>query len=560
MMFAAGCFGCTDQGGAVAATDAATDAARMDAADASDGTVMLRVLAINDLHGHLQTPPGSMVTLPDGSSTGLGGVAWLATSLTTLRASAPHSLFVSAGDLIGGSPLLSGLFHDEPTIEVMNALGLDYNAVGNHEFDEGLTELRRMQMGGCHPTDGCQGTMPFAGARFRFLAANVMETRASTTIFPRYDIREYEGVRVAVVGMTLQNTPSVVPAAGVAGLDFADEVATVNAMVPELRSMRVEAIIVLLHEGGSVSATSSAYTGCDGLYGPIVEIARTLDDAVDVIASAHTHSAYVCRLGHKVVTSAGSFGRLITAIDLGLDRATGDVVSASARNWPTLNDVTPDPSIGAIVARYQALASAREARVVGTITGTLSRALSLGGQSTLGSVIADAQLEATRDAMAVVAFQHNGGLRADLPFERSGAETVDGQVTYGEGYAVHPFGNRLWTATFTGAQLKAILEAQFESGRGPLQVSRSLSYRWDPSMLAGSRVDPATVRVDDRPLDLAGSYRVTFNEAVPAGYPAFNAGTDVRIGPVDLDALEAYFRARSPVAPPPLTRITQRTP
>ncbi len=559
------CFGCSGGGGVDAAVDAADLSATIDAPaadlpsaiDAPDAgaAVALRVLAINDFHGHLRTPPNAPVTLPDGTVTRLGGAAFLAPALATLRAGAPHSLFVSAGDLIGGSPLLSGLFHDEPTIEVMNALGLDYNGVGNHEFDEGLAELRRMQMGGCHPADDCSGAPPFAGARFRFLAANVSETRAATTIFPRYDIREIGGVRVATVGMTLRNTPGVVPASGVAGLDFAAEAATVNALVPELQSMGVETIIVLLHEGGTVAAGSSPYTGCVGLTGPITAIADALDDAVDVVVSGHSHASYICRRGRRLVTSAGFFGWYVTAIDLQIDPVTGDVVGSEARNWPVVNTATPDPAIAAIVARYEGLAATREARLLGTITATLNRSASPGGQSALGSVVTDAQLEATRDAGAVVAFQHNGGLRANLEFARGSGETADGQVTFGEGYAVHPFGNVLWTATFTGAQIEAILEEQFAPGRSVLQVSQGTSYTWDSTQPVGERIDPMSVRIGGRPLDLTASYRVTFNEALPSAVPAFSAGTDVRIGPVDLEALEAWFRARSPIAPPNPTRI-----
>ncbi len=554
--------GCTSSAGG--ARDAAVDITppadarsdiALDAADADDGAVALRVLAINDLHGHLR--PAATVTLADGGVTPSGGAPLLAAHVAALRAEARNTLFVSAGDLIGGSPLLSGLFHDEPTIEAMNAMGLDFNGVGNHEFDEGLAELRRMQSGGCHPVDGCRGGAPFTGARFQFLAANVTETATMSTIFPRYAIREVEGVRVAVVGMTLQGTPAVVPAAGVAGLAFASEVATVNALVPELRRAGAETIVVLVHQGGEVSATSSPFDGCDGLTGPIVDIAAMLDPAVDVIASAHTHQPYICRIAGRLVTSAGSYGRLITVIDLAIDRATGDVRSSRAVNRPVWNTVPPDPSLEALVARYEALAGPLENQVIGTITADLNRATSPGGQSTLGSVVADAQLEATRAAGAVVAFQHNGGLRADLRYARFGAESADGQVTYGEAYGVQPFGNLLLTATLTGAQLLSALERQFQPGRSVMQVSQGTSYAWSASRPVGSRVDPAGVMIDGRPLDLAASYRVTFNEALVPLVPEFAAGTDRVTGAMDLDALRAWFAAHSPTSPPALTRITQ---
>jgi 5'-nucleotidase len=162
-----------------------------------------------------------------------------------------NSMLVSAGDLIGASPLLSALYHDEPTIEAMNLLGLELNAVGNHEFDEGAVELKRMQRGGCHPTDGCKDGDGFKGADFKFLAANVVSKDNGKPFFRPYAIRRFKGKKVGFIGMTLKGTPSIVSPAGIASLDFLDEAATANRYARELRRKHgVKAIVVLLHEGG----------------------------------------------------------------------------------------------------------------------------------------------------------------------------------------------------------------------------------------------------------------------------------------------------------------------
>jgi 5'-nucleotidase len=217
--------------------------------------VELRILAINDFHGYLQPPPGGIRIADPGDKSKriaveAGGAEHMATLLKQLRQGARNTIFVAAGDLIGASPFLSALFHDEPTIESLSMMGLEVASVGNHEFDEGKDELLRMQNGGCHPTDGCQGPHPFLGAKFRYLAASTIEKSTGKTVFPPYAIRHFEGIPVAFIGLTLKGTPKLVSPVGVADLEFKDEADTVNALVPELKARGVEAIVVLIHEGG----------------------------------------------------------------------------------------------------------------------------------------------------------------------------------------------------------------------------------------------------------------------------------------------------------------------
>jgi 5'-nucleotidase len=523
-------------------------------------TVSVQILAVNDFHGNLEPPAGSSGRI---GSINAGGVEYLATHINNLRANNPNTVVVSAGDMIGASPLLSALFHDEPTIEAFNTIGLDYNAVGNHEFDEGWAELVRMQDGGCHPVDGCLDGDDFAGANFRYLAANVVRNDNGKTIFPAYKIRSFAGAKVAFIGMTLEGTPTIVTPSGVAGLSFKDEADTVNALVPGLKEQGVNTIVVLIHEGGAQVAPAP-YNGCVGISGAIVDIVNRFDPAVDVVISGHTHNAYNCTINGMLVTSAASFGRVVTDVDLTIDRKTSEVVSMTANNVIVTRDVPKDSLLTALIAKYQAIAAPLANRVIGSITADITRTNNLAGESALGDVIADAQLYATADPAnggAVIAFMNPGGIRADLSYASSVAGEGDGNVTYGESFTVQPFGNNLVTVTMTGAQIKQVLEQQFNNPAAGqnriLQVSNGFTYSWSASAAIGSRV--SNIMLNGAPLDMAASYRVTMNSFLADGgdnFAAFKLGTDRLGGAVDTDALEMYFTAFSPVAPGPQNRIT----
>jgi 5'-nucleotidase len=319
-----------------------------------------------------------------------GGVEYLATHIANLRATNPNTAVVSAGDMIGASPLLSALFHDEPTIEAFNLIGLDFNAVGNHEFDEGWSELVRMQNGGCHPVDGCLDGDDFAGADFQFLAANVVRKDNGKTIFPAYKVRSFAGARIAFIGMTLEGTPLIVSPSGIAALNFLDEADTVNALVPQLKAKGIETIVVLVHEGGAQVPISSPYNSCVGISGAIVDIVNRLDDEVDVVISGHTHQPYNCTIDGKLVTSAFSFGRLVTKVDLTIDRGAGEVVSMAADNRIVTRDVPKDSMLTALIAKYNVIAAPLANRVIGSITANITRTNNAAGESALGDVIGTA--------------------------------------------------------------------------------------------------------------------------------------------------------------------------
>ena len=524
--------------------------------------VDVRILSINDFHGNLRPPPGGIRIADPADRTKkiavpAGGAEYMSTLVGQLRQGHPNNIFVAAGDLIGASPLLSAMFHDEPTIESMSMMGLAISSVGNHEFDEGRDELLRMQNGGCHPVDHCQGPHPFLGGKFHYLAASTFEKSSGKTIFPAYEIREFGGIPVAFIGLTLKDTPRIVSPDGVAGLEFRDEADTVNALVPELKARGVEAIVVLIHEGG---LPTGDFNECPGISGPIVDIVRKFDRAVDVVISGHTHQAYVCEIDGRLVTSGDKFGTLVTAIDLKLDPATRDIVSARADNVIVrTGTLAKDPAQTALLESYDKLAAPIANRRAGSITETLSRVPNEAGESPLGDVIADAQLAATRaqgDGAAVVAFTNPGGVRTDLP------KQGEGTVTYADLFASQPFRNQLVTLTLTGAAIKDMLEQQWLDPKRPriLQVSNGFSYAWDGAKPDSERVIAERMTLNGRRIDPAATYRVTVNNYLALGGDGFTVlkqGTEQRFGVYDVDALYGYFQANGPVAPPAASRITR---
>ncbi|GAA1228017.1 bifunctional metallophosphatase/5'-nucleotidase [Kitasatospora nipponensis] len=547
----------------------------------------LQLLAINDVHGNLEPPAGSSGTVQEIDpvtgrtvATPAGGLEYLATALRQAREGADDSITVAAGDIVGASPLISGLFHDEPTIEAMDELGLDVTAVGNHEFDEGAAELRRLQDGGCHPVDGCYAPgRTFKGANFNYLAANVTDDRTHRTILPPYWITKSQGVKIGFIGVTLQGTPNIVTAAGVQGLSFGNEVATINKYAAELKSKGVNSIVALVHEGGYPASNVYNYdcgAGGSGLSGPIVDIAKNIDPAVGAIVTGHTHNAYACMIPDpngvpRSVTSAASFGRLYTEIDLQLDRSTGTIVrpSVKAANHIVRRDVPKAADLTSLIDYYRTLAAPIANRPVGYIGADINGRGSSDFEKPGGDLIADAQLagmSAPSLGGAQVAFMNPGGIRSDFVYKATGAEG-DGVVTYAEAYTVQPFTNMMQVKTLTGAQLLDVLRQQVSglnlAAPKILQPSANLHYTLDLTKSGADRIVTDSVRLGGAPIDPAATYRVAANEFLAGGgdgFPAFAAGTNKLVGPSDLDVLVAYLGAHSspssPLAAPARDRIT----
>lgn len=526
--------------------------------------VDVRILAINDFHGYLRPSPGIRIADPGDKTKKMivpaGGSETMATLVKQLReqaANPKNTVFVAAGDLIGASPFLSAMFHDEPTIESLSMMGLEIASVGNHEFDEGKNELLRMQNGGCHPVDKCQGPHPFAGARFHYLAASTVEKDTGKTVFPAYEIREFEGIPVAFIGLTLKGTANIVSPPGIAGLEFKDEADTVNALVPELKARGVEAIVVLIHEGGYPTGD---YNECPGISGAIVDIVKKFDSAVDVVISGHTHQAYVCEIDRRLVTSGDKYGTLVTTIDLKLDRASRDIVSAKADNVIVrIGAYDKDPEQTALLEAYDKLAAPLGNRPAGSVSETLSNTPDHTGESALGDIIADAQLAATQATAkggAVIAMTNPGGIRLSVTKKDEGA------VSYADLFASQPFRNQLVTLSLTGAQIKNVLEQQWRDPKLPriLQVSNGFSYSWDDARPYGDRVLANSLSLNGTRIDPAASYRVTVNNYLSVGGDGFTVlkdGTAPLVGIYDVDALYGYFRASSPIGSAPAKRITR---
>jgi len=526
--------------------------------------ITVKIIGFNDYHGNLETPGtfGVNTLVPAPSRPRVGGAEYMAAYVARMKAANPLNVVVGAGDFIGASPLISALFFDEPAVETLNKIGVEFTSVGNHEFDKGSTELKRLQNGGCKLTNGttdpnsCKGFGSatqgmFDGAKFKWLSANVFETATGRTLLPPYGIKTFNGVRVAFIGMTLKGTPGIVTPAGVAGLDFRDEADTVNALVPRLRALGVEAIVVLVHQGGfqntitggGTQPITSDINGCtgdlrnsDGTPSDIASIVSRLDDAVDLVISAHTHAAYNCskntvdvssagvstprptgianKVGRQIpVTSASAFGRLLTEIDLSIDPATRNVIDVSPRNvLVAQNDpinpnnpsadivainsyIASNPGVKNVVAAYKAAVSPLANQVIATITADMTNIANAAGEMEAGDLIADAQLQATQPTGlggAVMAFMNAGGVR-NPGFVKPAAATYPYDLTYGDAFTVQPFGNSLVTMTLTAQQIKDVLEQQFLGCNGQvaqrvMQISNGLTYKWNSAGTCGTRI------------------------------------------------------------------------
>ncbi|MCI4041902.1 bifunctional metallophosphatase/5'-nucleotidase [Streptomyces sp. TRM75563] len=551
-------------------------------------TVDVQLLSFNDLHGNLEPPAGSAGTVTkthaDGTVEAIpaGGVEYLATSLRTARKGNPYSVTAAGGDMVGASPLLSGLFHDEPTIEALNKLDLDVTAVGNHEFDEGATELARLQNGGCHPVEGCyEKGKKFKGADFPYLAANVTKEKTGKPLLKPYTVWKKNGVKIGFIGVTLEGTPDIVTANGVKGLKFHDEVETINKYAKELDRKGVKSIVALIHEGGAPASTSYNYDcdspgAGDGISGPIVDIAKGITPKVDALVTGHTHQAYVCTVPDpsgkpRMVTSASSFGKLYTDTTLTYDRRTNDIVRTSVKsaNHVVTRDQPKAADMTRLIDRWNKLAAPIADKPQGWISADINGRGSTAPEKPLGNVIADAQLEGLAPADkggAEVAFMNPGGIRSDLVHKASGSEG-DGVVTYGEAFTVQPFTNMMNVVDLTGAQLVTALQQQVSGGNEAspkiLQVSKGLTYTLDLTKSGADRVVADTIRLNGEAIDPARTYRVAMNEFLAGGgdgFAALGEGTNKLVGASDLDLFNAYLAAHStaaaPLAPPATDRIT----
>ena len=520
------------------------------ASTASQGPVTINLVAMNDFHGNIEAsryvPTGA-----DGAkekAIRAGGLEAVAAALQAWRKEDPELLFVSAGDLVGGSPAMSSLWADEPTIEAMNMLDLRVSAVGNHEFDAGRKELLRQQHGGCdspRPAKACQMSKDFKGANFTYLAANVIDSATGKPFIPAFRIEQVKGVKVGLVGVVLQGADSVVMASGIAGLKFGDEAEAINKAVPAMRAQGADVIVALVHEGGTTKE-APLQPGCTGLEGAIVDIARKLDPAIKLVISGHTHQGFLCQVDGRTVTQAATAGHLLTRISMKVDPRTDTVSDLQASNVVMTPDLYPaDPRIAAFVAKVKEGSRAALARPMAKLgSAPVLRKKNEAGESALGGVIADAVLAATREQGAQIGFMNEGGIRKDL-------EAGEGNLAnFGQTQAVLPFGNTLVVMDLTGAQLRTLLEQQWArpaaSDTSMLQVSQGFSYQWDEKRPVGSRVVPGSITLNGVAIEDGKTYRVVANNFLAEGgdnFPEFaKGGKRVETGLLDLDAFTDYLK------------------
>jgi 5'-nucleotidase len=562
--------------------------------------VRLRLIGFNDFHGNLESgglslfladpaAPGKTVRVPT------GGAAALAGMIQRLRAGADHSLVVTAGDMVGAAPLVSTLFRHESTIEVMNRIGIDVNAAGNHEFDAGVIELRRLYAGGCAAPTAQQAItscalQPYTGSKFPLLTANVLDTRGKPTFAP-WAIRTFDGIPVGVIGVVTKTAPILVSPSGVAGLRFIDEAEAINRSARELKARGVKAIIAVLHEGGEIGPSNRRAdwndTTCPGATGPIFDIVKRTTRDVDAFFTGHTHQGYRCIVDGRVIIQAVSYGRGLSVVDVVLDRRTRDIDPARTEsiNLPVLNEHTepelrermaaatrepyaallrvtrPDPEIAQRVAQYSAVVAPKAGQPVGRVAGRYTRSATASGpglsDSAAGRLVADAQLAATRAPErggAQVAFMNPGGIRTDLD-----CAAPPCQVSFGAVFSMQPFGNSLVVMTLTGAQIRALLESQQRSATGEpsfLQPSAGFTYRWLSKAPPGQRVED--MRLDGQPVVPTQRYRVAVNSFLAEGGDGFDVllqGADRQGGGQDLDALIAHLKTEPPLAPQTEPRV-----
>jgi 5'-nucleotidase len=511
--------------------------------------VELRLLAFNDFHGNIQSenPTPGRVQIVKEAKTELvdaGGAAYLATLIAEQRAGHANNMLISAGDLTGASPMLSALLRDEPTIQIMNRIGLDLNTVGNHEFDAGRQELLRKDIGDCATLLFCPEGK-FVGAGFTYLAANVIDTETGKSLFAPYIIKEFDGVKIAFIGVVTAETPHIVAKDGIAGLTFLDEVTTLNRYADLLSKQGIEAVVAVLHEGSS-AAPDTAIDGsaCTGLDGALNDIVAKASPAIDLFISGHTHQSYACRLNGRLVTQAGNYGRMLSVIDLTLDPASGDVTNAAARNLLVTHDLPADAAILADLGRAEAATAPIRNQVVATLPAALSRRQNAAGESALGDVIADGQLAAARNLGAVIAITNPGGIRQDLPSDPGKGLAV----TMGDLFAVQPFNNNLVAMDVTGAQLKLLLEQQWlgqPEDRKPrmLQISDGFTYCYDDRRAEGDKILAGTMRLNGEAIDGASIYRIAVNNFLAGGGDRFEVlreGRHIVQGGGDLEALRDY--------------------
>ena len=531
--------------------------------------IEVNLVGFNDFHGFLE--PSKFTYTVDGKTVSVqaGGIDAVAAHVAAWRKEDPQLIVAGAGDLVSASPAISAFWADEPTVNALNMMGLDVSSVGNHEFDMGRVELLRHQFGGCTPTarpdKACKLAPDFKGARWTYLASNVIDRATGKPVLPAYRIIESKGVKIGFVGAVIKDTPQLVLASGIEGLEFGDEAKAINRAIPELKKLGATVFVVLIHEGG---ATVEPFDkpDCTQLKGPITDIVKALDPAVRLIITGHTHKGYLCQVDGRDITQAETAGHVLSRIKLSIDPNTKGLLDVTARNVIIHPGAYPSvPEIAAYVKQLKARSEEQLARPVAKVGArSIVRPINDAGEAPLGQVIADAVLAATSSYGAQIGVMNTGGMRKDLDV---GADMV---ATYGHTQVVLPFGNTLVVMDMSGKQIVEMLEQQWlrdpvDDERGMLQFSQGFTYAWDNKLPRGARIVPGSVKLHGAAIDPAKIYKVVANNFLAEGGDNFpvlaSLKSKVDTYVKDIDAFTSYLvaqdKAGKPVAPPSVPRVTR---
>ncbi|MFD3569617.1 bifunctional metallophosphatase/5'-nucleotidase [Streptomyces sp. NPDC058667] len=558
-------------------------------------TLDVQLLSITDFHGHLQPPAatqGGSIPTGRGTSVTVGGAAYLATHLKRLRGDHPRSVTFATGDSFAGWPFEADAFQDEPTIEVLNKLGVRFSAMGNHELDVSPEFLvQHMEEGRCFgkvDVDSCftdSTGRRFHGADFDFQSGNIVDARTGRPVVDPYRVewfRSAGGKRIPVgfisttVEGSVTNSTSFQPQ-----LRALDQARTIERYTKELKRRGVKAIVLNVHEGGSPKNTTAGHNACDSVFGPVFDLAKKVPAEIDAIVTGDWHWRFNCMVPdpHGVprpIVEAGHHGGVINEINLVVDPRTGEVIRNRTRsvNHAVTRDVAPDRDMQKIVDYWVARAARRFAEPLARQTGSFTRAQNAAGESTASDLYADVQYwnaNRTRSGRADLALisarpaKGSNAVRGDLPFGKgSHPADADGRILFGESWNAYGYGNPVLTVGVTGRQLDAILEQQWQTQTdatvryAPLAVSRNVSYSYDPVRRVGDRVSPRDVVIDGRPLDLGRTYRVAalaYTVIGADGYGAFAGYTaPVRNG-ADHESFVEYLKTHKTISPAPLNRV-----
>jgi 5'-nucleotidase len=557
-------------------------------AGAQPPPVPVQLVSITDFHGYLRPPSpadGGTIAGPDGKNQVVGGAAYLATHLKTIRAGHPNSIMLADGDNFSGWPFEVDAHADEPTIEALNALGIEFSSVGNHELDVSKSFLvDHMTRGKCFGTPGADSCFTdstgrrFHGADFEFQSANIVDAKGRT-IVARYTIRwvrdHGRSYPVGFIGMTVPDTP-VGSTSYQPDLKALDPVESANRAAAELTRRGVKAIVLNMHDGGTDA--SATYDNCLNPSGPAIDLARKVTPQIDAIVTGHWHAAFNCSIPDpdgipRPVVEAANHGRLISEINLQLDRRTGEVLRdrTTSTNHAVTRDVTPDPKLQKIVDYWAAAGDRKYAEPVATVTGDFTRTANAVGESTMADLAADVHLWTAQEAgqadLGLIAAKPGIGstaLRGDLVVANSNKPgDADGRVLLGESWEAYGYGNPVLTVSLTGAELDAVLEQQWQGGKfAPLALSKNVKYSFDASRPEGDRIDPNDIRINGASLDPAKTYRVAalaYTVIGADGYPALKAAyRDPVRTDTDHETFAAYLRAHKTLTPAPLDRVTQK--